>query len=317
MSSKPKRDYYEVLGVSRDATKEQIKESYRKLALQYHPDRNKSPDAEEKFKEISEAYAVLSDDEKRRQYDLYGHVGIEGRYTAEEIFRGVDFEEIFRDFGFGFGFDDIFERFFGGGVRPRRPRRGEDIRYDLEIELEEAFHGSSKEIKVPRLENCEECRGTGIRPGTEPKTCVKCKGKGQLQYTQSSGLGHFIQIITCDACGGRGSTFTPCRSCGGSGSVRRIRKITVNIPAGVDEGTSLRLAGEGERGPKGVPPGDLYIVIHVRKHEYFDRREDNLWLRVPISFTQAILGCEIRVPTLRGSENLMIPPGTQQEPYSG
>jgi len=309
MSSK--RDYYEILGVSRDSTKEQIKEAYRKLALQYHPDRNKSPYAEEKFKEISEAYAVLSDDVKRQQYDQFGHGGIEGRYSTEDIFRGVDFGDIFRDFGFGFGFEDIFERFFGGGARARRPRGGSDIRYDLEISLQEAAQGISREINVPRLEPCEECRGTGVRPGTEPKTCTKCKGKGQLQYTQSSGLGHFIQIVTCDACSGRGTTFTPCKSCGGSGSVRRTRKITVKIPAGVDEGTSLRLAGEGEQGPKGTRPGDLYVVLHIRQHEYLERRGDDLWLRIPVSFTQASLGCEVKVPTLRGSETLRIPPGTQ------
>jgi len=308
MSSK--RDYYEVLGVGRDASKEQIKEAYRKLALQYHPDRNKAPDAEEKFKEISEAYAILSDDVKRQQYDQFGHIGIEGRYSEEEIFRGVDFGDIFRDFGFGFGFDDILERFFGGG-RPRRPRRGEDIRYDLNVGLQEAVNGSEREIEVPRLEPCEECKGTGVRPGTEPKICARCNGTGQIQHVKRSGLGHFIQIEACDACDGRGRTFMPCRSCSGSGNVRRTRKITVKIPAGVDEGVGLRLQGEGGRGPRGTPPGDLYVVVHLRPHEFFERRGDDIYMRIPISFAQASLGAEIAVPTLKGNEALRMPPGTQ------
>jgi molecular chaperone DnaJ len=313
MSSK--RDYYEALGVNRGATKEEIKEAYRKLALQYHPDRNKAPDAEEKFKEISEAYAILSDDVKRQQYDQYGHGGIEGRYSEEEIFRGVDFGDIFRNFGFGGGVNDIFERFFGGGGRPRGPRRGDDIRYDMEVNLQEAAQGSSRDISVPRLEPCDECRGTGVRPGTESKTCAKCKGRGQLQYVQSSVLGRFVQIVACDACGGRGTIFTPCRNCGGGGSVRRTRKITVKVPPGVDEGTSLRLAGEGEQGPRGTTPGDLYVVIHVKPHEYIERRDNDLFVRMPISLTQAALGAEIKVPTLKGTESLRIPSGTQTGIY--
>jgi len=307
MSSK--RDYYEVLDVDRNATKDQIREAFRKLALQYHPVRNKSPDAEERFKEISEAYAVLSDDIKRQQYDQFGHGGIEGKYSAEEIFRGVDFGDIFRDLGFGFGFEDIIERFFGGG--PRRPRRGEDIRYDLQVGLQEVVYGSERDIEVQRLESCNECKGTGVRAGTEAKVCSKCKGTGQIQRVQRSGFGHFIQIEACDVCGGRGRTFTPCRNCSGSGNVRRARKIKVKIPAGVDEGVGLRLQGEGGRGPRGVPPGDLYVVVHLRPHEFYERRGDDIYLRVPINFTQASLGAEIEVPTLRGSEVLRVPPGTQ------
>jgi len=309
MSSK--RDYYEVLGVGKGASKEEIKEAYRKLALQYHPDRNKAPDAEERFKEISEAYAILSDDVKRQQYDQFGHGGIEGKYSEEEIFRGVDFGDIFRDFGFGFGVEDIFERFFGRGTRPRRPSKGEDIRYDLEIGLQEAIKGSENEISIQRLEACEECRGTGVRPGTEPKVCNRCKGTGQIQHVQSSLLGQFIQIEVCDVCGGRGRNFTPCRNCGGSGRMRRNRKIMVKIPAGVDEGIGLRLPREGEQGPQGSPPGDLYVVVHLRTHEYIERRGDDLYIRIPISLAQASLGAEIEVPTLKGNENQRIPPGTQ------
>lgn len=308
MSSK--RDYYEALGVGRDASKEQIKEAYRKLALQYHPDRNKAPDAEEKFKEISEAYAILSDDVKRQQYDQFGHGGIEGRYSEEEIFRGVDFGDILRGFGFGFGVEDIFERFFGGGG-PRRPRRGEDIRYDIEVGLQEVVNGSERGIDVQRLEPCEECKGTGVRSGTEAKVCNKCNGTGQIQHVQRSGFGHFIQIEVCDVCGGRGRTFTPCRNCNGSGNVRRARKIMVKIPAGVDEGVGLRLQGEGGRGPRGTPPGDLYVVVHLKPHEFFERKDDDIYLRIPINFTQASLGAEIEVPTLKGSETLRMPPGTQ------
>jgi len=308
MSSK--RDYYEVLGVGKEATKDEIKEAYRKLALQYHPDRNKSPDAEEKFKEISEAYAILSDDVKRQQYDQFGHGGIEGKYSEEEIFRGVDFGDILRGFGFGFGVEDIFERFFGRGTRAG-PRRGGDIRYDLEVGLQDAVKGSESDIMVPRLEACDECKGTGVRPGTAPKICNRCRGTGQIQHVQSSGFGHFIQIEVCDVCGGRGRTFTPCMNCSGNGRIRRTRKITVKIPAGVDEGVGLRLPGEGEQGMRGTPSGDLYVVVHLRPHEYIERRGDDLYIKIPISFTQSSLGAEIDVPTLKGSEKLKIPAGTQ------
>jgi molecular chaperone DnaJ len=306
-----KRDYYEILGVSRDASKEEIKDAYRKLALQYHPDRNKSPEAEEKFKEISEAYAVLYDDEKRKLYDMFGHAGIDGRYTREDIFGGVDFDEIFRNFGFGF--DSVFDIFFGG--RPRRrygPQKGADLRYDVEITLEQAASGIKKEIQVPRTETCTMCNGSGAKPGTQPRTCPKCQGTGQVQYSRSSGFARFVQIETCNMCNGKRKIVdSPCTECKGSGNIQRTRKIVVKIPPGVDTGSHLRLKGEGERGVQGGPPGDLYIVVHVKPHEIFERDGNDLLCEVPIGIAQASLGAEIEIPTLEGKTKLKIPAGTQ------
>ncbi|MEM3693080.1 MAG: molecular chaperone DnaJ [Candidatus Bathyarchaeia archaeon] len=309
-----KRDYYEILGVSRNATKEEIKEAFRKLAFQYHPDRNKSPDAAEKFKEISEAYAVLSDDEKRRQYDLMGRAGIEGRYTPEDLFRRTDFEEVFRDFGFG-GFESIFERFFKdwfGGFRAEGPSRGEDLQYELSITLEEVASGVQKEILVPRLETCELCRGSGLKPGTSPRTCHKCHGSGRLEFRRSTGFAQVIQVIPCDACGGRG-TFVdnPCPSCMGKGLRERVRKILVKVPKGIEDGAYLRLRGEGSLGSHGGPPGDLYVVVRIKPHPLFRREGRDIIYDAHISFPQAALGGKIRVPTLDGYENLKIPAGTQ------
>jgi molecular chaperone DnaJ len=305
-----KRDYYDVLGVSRNADKDEIKAAYRKLAFQYHPDRNKSPDAEEKFKEISEAYAVLSDDEKRRLYDQFGHAGIDGRYTQEDIFGGVDFDSLFRDFGFG-PFGSIFEMFFGGR-RPRGPARGRDLEADVTVTLEEAATGIEKEVTIPRVETCDICHGTGARPGTSPKTCPKCQGSGRIEYGSSSGFGRFFQIVTCDRCGGRGTVVEfPCQDCRGTGQVRRTRKIRVRIPPGVDTGSYLRLAGEGEAGERGAPRGDLLIAIRVKPHPLLRREENDLYCEVPISIIQATLGAEIEVPTLGSKALLKIPPGTQ------
>jgi len=309
-----KRDYYEILGVSRDASKEEIKNVYRKLALQYHPDRNKSPGAEEKFKEISEAYAVLSDDEKRIQYDRFGHAGIEGRYTWDDIFRDVDFDEIFRDLGFGFGgFGSIFEMFFGRMRRPSGPQKGPDLQYDLEITLEEAASGLRTEIDVPRTETCTICHGSGASPGTEPRTCPKCHGTGQLERASHlSGYARFIQIETCPFCHGRRTIIdSPCKNCNGTGEVQRTRKISLKIPSGVDTGYHLRLRGEGEAGIRGGPPGDLYVVIHVKPHEMFERKGSDLFCEIPINFIQAALGAEVEVPTLDSKAKLKIPPGTQ------
>lgn len=316
MSSK--RDYYDVLGVSRNASKEEIKNAYRNLALKYHPDRNKSPDAEEKFKEISEAYAVLSDDEKRRQYDMFGHAGVEARYRPEDIYRGVDFEDIFRDLGFGFGgFDSIFDFFFGGGRRSRATveeeyyTRGSDLSYELEITLEQAVSGVQTEIEFPRTQPCETCKGTGAKAGTSPKTCQKCHGSGRIQISRTSGFARYVQILTCDRCKGTGKVIeTPCNVCRGAGMVRRTRSFRVAIPPGVDTGYSLRLAGEGEQSLKG-PPGDLYIHIHVKPHPIFTRRGNNLLCEIPIKFTWAALGAEIDIPTIDGKARLKIPPGTQ------
>lgn len=305
-----KKDYYEVLEVSRNATQEEIKNAYRKLALQYHPDRNKSPDAEEKFKGISEAYAVLSDEEKRRQYDTFGHAGIDSRYTREDIFRGVDFDEIFRDLGFG-GFDSIFDMVFGRREQ-YAPERGYDLRYDLEISLEDAFKGLKTEIEIPRNEKCDICKGMGAKPGTEPKTCPKCRGTGQIQYTRTSGFARFVQITTCDKCNGRRVIIeNPCKECHGKGIVKRYRKIRIDVPAGVDTGYSLRLRGEGEASVRGGKPGDLYVVMSVKPHKVFKRDGDDIFYDAQTGFTQAALGSEIEVPTIDGRARLKIPPGTQ------
>jgi len=313
-----KRDYYEILGVDRNATKEEIKRAYRRLALKYHPDKNPSPDAEEKFKEISEAYAVLSDDEKRRQYDMFGHAGIDERYSYEDIFRGADFDEIFRDLGFdidfGFSFEDIFERFFGKRFdfsRERRVWRGNDLRYDIEISLEDAFNGCKKEIKVPRNEICDNCKGTGIKPGEKPIKCPRCSGTGQIRHTRRTAFGIFTSITTCDYCKGEGTIIKdPCPVCKGKGTVTRTRLIEINIPPGVDEGSQLRLVGEGEAGPGGK--GDLYVVVHIKPHNKFKRDGDDLFYEVEVPYPTVVLGGEIKFRNIDGNiEKLRIPPGTQ------
>ncbi|MDY0129488.1 MAG: molecular chaperone DnaJ [Methanosarcina vacuolata] len=298
------RDYYDILGLSKDASPEDIKKTYRKLALKYHPDRNKEPGAEEKFKEISEAYAVLSDDEKRAQYDRFGHAGINGQYSAEDIFRGADFG----------GFGDIFEMFFGGGSRrgPMGPRRGADLQYDLYITFEEAAFGVRKDIDIPRTERCSKCSGTGAKPGTSPKRCPTCGGTGQIRTTRS-GLGmQFVSTTACSTCHGRGQVIeSPCPVCSGTGRVRNTRKITVNVPAGADSGMNLRLSGEGDSGEPGAPAGDLYVVLHVLEHQYFKRIDYDVISELPISFAQAALGMDIMVDTLHGKVKMNIPAGTQ------
>jgi len=309
-----KRDYYEVLGVQKNASKDEIKDAYRKLAMQYHPDRNKAADAEEKFKEISEAYAVLSDDQKRQQYDTLGHAGFDQRYTAEDIFRGADFESILRDIGFGFG--DLFRTFFGGGFGGggfrERSNRGEDLVYDLEITLEEAAKGTEKEIVVPRTEKCEVCGGSGASPGTSPKTCPKCNGAGKVQHMRRSSFAMYVQVTPCAECRGKGTLIeSPCKECRGTGLVKKRRKISVKIPEGIDEGYQLRLRGEGEMGPNGGEAGDLYVLVHVKPHELFMREGDDLWHVLIIGYPQAALGAEVSVPTLDGSATIKIKPGTQ------
>lgn len=309
-----KRNYYEVLGVPKNASKDVIKDVYRKLALQYHPDRNKSPEAEEKFKEISEAYAVLSDDGKRQQYDTLGHAGFDQRYSREDIFRGADFDSIFRDMGVGFGFGDLFNVFFGGRDFEERQRviRGRDLGYEVDITLEEAASGVEKEIEIPRIERCEVCGGSGAAPGTSVRTCPKCKGSGKLQNISRSGFGTFVQIVPCSACKGRGQTIdSPCRNCKGKGRVKRERKITVKIPNGIDEGYQLRLEGQGEAPPDEGPSGDLYILIHMAPHQYFRRDGDNLLYNLDVGFPQAALGAEVTIPTIEGKADLRIHPGTQ------
>ncbi|MFH0848235.1 MAG: molecular chaperone DnaJ [archaeon] len=308
-----KRDYYEVLGVPKGATKDEIKRAYRKLALQYHPDRNKSADAEERFKEISEAYAVLQDDEKREQYNRFGHAGIDQRYSSEDIFRSTDFDSIFRDLGFG-GFGGIFEMFFGGRSSWGEPRqaRGADLRYDLAISLEDVLTGTTREIQIPRAETCEGCGGTGARKGTQPKTCPTCQGRGQIEHMQQTGFARIVRVQACNRCEGRGVIIdSPCNECGGSGRVERRRKIRVNIPAGIESGWTLRLAGEGDVGDTGMPPGDLYVFVNVTPHSIFERDGPDIYCTIPISFPQAALGAEIEIPTLESSAKLHIPEGTQ------
>jgi molecular chaperone DnaJ len=298
----PKRDYYEVLGVGRSASQDEIKKAYRKLARQYHPDVNKNPDAEAKFKDINEAYEVLSDQEKRATYDRFGHAGVQGRWGD------------FSDFGFG-GFSDIFGDLFGFGPRTRTrraPRRGADLRYDLTISFEEAVFGCEKELEIPRYETCPRCRGSGAEPGTSPIRCPQCNGTGEVRRTQQSILGSFINVSTCPRCQGEGEIVnTPCSECRGQKRVRVTRTISVKVPAGVDNGTQIRLAGEGELGTRGGPPGNLYVVLSVKPHRYFRRQDNNIILELAINVAQAALGDEVMVPTLEDEEKLVIPAGTQ------
>ena len=311
-----KRDYYEVLGVPRTASKDQIKDVYRKLALQFHPDRNKSPEAEDKFKEISEAYAVLSDDEKRQQYDTLGHAGFDQRYTKEDIFRGADFDSIFRDLGVG----DLFRAFFGGGFGgggfgggfQERVSRGQDIEYYVEITFEEAVRGIEKEIEVPRTEKCDVCQGSGASPGTSPRTCPRCNGAGKVQNMRKSSFAMYVQVTACPTCGGKGVLIDSlCKNCRGSGLVKKRRRISVRIPAGIDEGYQLRLRGEGEMPSGGGEPGDLYVAVHVKPHELFLREGDDLLHVLIISYPQAALGGEVAIPTFEGPTTLKIRAGTQ------
>ena len=306
-----KKDYYEVLGVSKNASKDEIKDAYRKLAMQFHPDRNKAPDAEEKFKEISEAYAVLSDDEKRQQYDTLGHPGFDQRYTSEDIFRGADFSSIFRDIGFGDLFRTVFGGGFGGGFAERN-NRGQDLGYDLEITLEEAARGTEKEIEIPRTEKCDVCHGSGASPGTSPRTCPRCNGAGKIQHMRKSSFAMYVQVTPCPTCRGKGTLIdSPCKNCRGSGLVKKRRRITVKIPLGIDEGYQLRLRGEGEMAPNGDEPGDLYVQVHVIPNELFVREGDDLMHILIISYPQAALGGDVSVTTLEGPTTVKIRPGTQ------
>ncbi|MGB7023224.1 MAG: molecular chaperone DnaJ, partial [Candidatus Acidiferrales bacterium] len=311
MPSTSKRDYYEVLEVTREATSEQIKSAYRKAALKHHPDRNpeNKSDAEHKFREASEAYSVLSDPQKRAAYDRYGHAGISGQ-VFDTSNMGTIFEEFQDVFGDIFGFQDIFGGGAGGRRRGGRSRaqRGADLRYDLKLSFEDAAAGVKTKIKIPRMENCEACKGTGAKPGSGMQSCGTCKGHGQLHYQQ----GFFAVSRTCPACGGAGQTIKEsCAECRGHGRIERSRTIEVAIPAGVDNGMRLRVAGEGEPGANGGPAGDLYAFIEVSEHSFFERRGADLYCNVPISIAQAALGAEIRVPTLHGDESLSIPEGTQ------
>ncbi|MGI0091587.1 MAG: molecular chaperone DnaJ [Nitrososphaerales archaeon] len=314
-----KRDYYEVLSLPKDATKEQIKTTYRKLAMQYHPDRNKAPAAEDRFKEISEAYAVLSDDAKRAQYDRFGHEGIQGRYTSEDIFRTANFEEILRDLGFG-GFGgfggggSIFDMFFGNMTGSGRgARRGADLRYDLELSLEQVASGLTTEIEIPRTERCPVCKGSGAKPGSNPRICTECGGRGQVQRISSSGFAQFVRVETCRTCRGKGEIMdNPCRDCRGNGTVQKTRKISVKVPSGIEDQSSLRLRAEGDAGESGTPAGDLYVVCHVLPHKIFTREENDLRNEISIDIASASLGTTIQVPTIEGKPiDLVVPAGTQ------
>jgi molecular chaperone DnaJ len=298
-----KRDYYEVLGVTKTATDAEIKRAYRQLAVQHHPDKNPDdPHAEEKFKEAAEAYAVLSDSQKRAAYDRFGHQGVgagAGGFGFDPGFTNI--EDIFDIFGFG----DMF-----GGRTGRRTtvQRGSDLRYDLEITLEDAASGKDEKLRIPRLEKCEDCDGSGAEKGTQPETCVTCSGTGQTQYRQ----GFFSVMRTCANCQGKGQIIkTPCKTCRGAGRIEKEKTIEIKIPAGVETGSRLRVSGEGEAGVGGGPSGDLYIVIHIKEHEQFERQGANLYSAVPVSFAQAALGAEIKVKTLDGEEDLKVPAGTQ------
>jgi molecular chaperone DnaJ len=302
-----KRDYYEILSVERTASDGEIKSAYRKLALKYHPDRNPGDkQAEERFKECAEAYAILADAEKRAAYDRFGHAGVSSAAGAggfdPSVFTG--FEDILGGLGDIFGFGDLL----GGGRRRGGPQRGRDLRYDLEITFEESARGSETTIQIPREENCDACKGSGAAPGTQPAPCNLCRGQGQVRTQQ----GFFTVARTCPQCRGTGKTITkPCTSCRGAGRVSMERKIKVRIPAGIATGQQLRLQGEGEAGFAGGPPGSLYVVIHVQEHEYFRRDGMNLFCEVPVNYPTVALGGEIDVPTLDGVENVKVPEGTQ------
>lgn len=302
-----KRDYYEVLGINKDASPEDVKKAYRKLARQYHPDVNKAPDAEEKFKEAKEAYDVLSDSQKRATYDQFGHVdpnqGMGGGFDGA-------------DFG---GFGDIFDMFFGGGGgrrNPNAPQRGNDLQYTMTIEFKEAVFGKELDISIPRTENCDTCHGSGAKPGTKPETCSTCHGTGQQEVVQNTPFGRIVNRRACSTCGGQGKIIRDkCGTCHGTGKVKKQRTIHIKVPAGVDDGAQLRVSGEGEAGTRGGPPGDLYVVIRVNPHDFFEREGDDIYCEVPLTFAQVALGDEIEIPTLTERVRLKIPAGTQTGTY--
>src|SRR5437660_5657975 len=302
-----KRDYYEVLGVSRSATEQDLKSAYRRLAHQHHPDKNQNdPHAEEKFKEAAEAYAVLSDAEQRRRYDRFGHAGVTSAASAAwgaPGFSGI--EDILGDL---FGFGDVFGAGARTGSRRSSAQRGADLRYDLEITLEQSATGMTAQLRIPKLETCETCKGSGAKEGTQPEVCRTCEGAGQVRFQQ----GFFSVSRTCGSCRGAGQVISsPCEACRGAGRVEQEKSIEVKIPAGVETGSRLRLQREGESGVYGGPPGDLYVVIHVAEHEQFERQGNNLYASVPVTFAQAALGSEVRVQTLKGDQSLKVPAGTQ------
>ena len=296
------RDYYEILGVPRNASQDEIKQAFRKLARQFHPDVNKAADAEERFKEINEAYGVLSDPDKRARYDQYGRAGL-GEMGGMPDFATMDFSDIFEQF---FGIN------MGGGGRSRRPRRGRDLQIQVTLSFDEAVFGVEKEIEVTRNETCGTCHGSGAEPGSGPQRCPTCGGRGEVRQVRQTIIGSMMQTSTCPACNGRGEVIAnPCRTCRGSGLERKKVRKVVPIPAGVDTGTQIRLAGEGEPGTYGGPQGNLYIVISAKSHQFFKRRENDILLNLDINIAQAVLGAEVEIPTVDGKEKLKIPAGTQ------
>jgi len=297
-----KQDYYETLGVGRNATDEEVKRAFRQLAFKYHPDHNHGEGAEERFKEINEAYEVLSDSDKRSAYDRFGHAGAAGVFG-----RG------FEGFDFG-GFGDIFDAFFGGATTATRqaPQRGADLHHGLTITFEEAAFGCEKELNILRTEYCSLCQGTGSRPGSQPTRCPNCNGTGQVQRTQQSIFGRFSHTTTCNQCHGEGRIITePCPQCRGTGREKRQHHILSRIPAGVNDGSQMRLHGEGEAGLRGGSQGDLYVTLSVKPHEFFTRDGDDIIYKLPVNFTQAALGAEVEVPTLDGKTRLQVPAGSQ------
>lgn len=298
-----KRDYYEVLGVSQDASKQEIRKAYRALARKYHPDVNKEDDAQEKFIEAKAAYEVLSDEQKKAQYDQFGHAAEDQGASG---FGGA------QDFS---GFGDIFDMFFGGGGRrsdPNAPQQGADLQYSMVLEFEEAIFGKETEIILPKEEDCDTCNGSGAKPGTKVKECHHCHGSGQLNVEQDTPFGRVVNRRVCNHCGGTGKIIPEkCNTCGGSGRVKKQVKVDISIPAGIDNGQQIRMSGKGEPGINGGPPGDLFVVIQVKPHEHYEREGDNIHLDLPLTFAQATLGDEIEVPTVHGKVKLKIPAGTQ------
>lgn len=298
-----KRDYYEVLGVSKDASKQDIRKAYRKLARKYHPDVSKEDNAQEKFIEAKEAYEVLGDEQKRAQYDQFGHAGTQGQgFGAGGGAQGFS------------GFEDIFDMFFGGGRRsdPNAPRQGADLQYTLVLDFEEAIFGKEASISIPKEENCETCKGSGAKPGTSVNTCSHCHGTGQLNIEQNTPFGTVVNRRVCNYCNGTGKIIPEkCSTCGGKGKVKKRSKINVTIPAGIDEGQQIRMSGKGDPGTNGGPPGDLYVVVQVKPHDYFKREGDNIYCELPLTFAQAALGDEVEIPTVHGKIKLKIPAGTQ------
>ena len=300
------RDYYDVLGVSRNASKDELKRAFRDLARKYHPDVSDAPDAEDRFKEINEAYQVLSNDERRAAYDRFGHAGVNGGMPGGGFSGFPGFEEIFEEFFGGLGG-------FGGGRRRRSgPVQGRDLRYDLRIEFDQAVFGAEVDIEVQRLETCDVCKGTRAEPGTSPHRCPECNGTGQVRQVRQTFLGSMVNIGECGRCRGTGEVVdTQCRHCEGRGVLAKTRTLTVKIPPGVDDGTQIRLANEGEPGQRSGPAGDLYVVLHVEGHEFFKRRNSDIILEVSINVAQAALGDAIKVPTIDGDEEITVPAGTQ------